>query len=116
MLKLKLHWQILIALILGGLIGGYFPDAVKYISWMGDLFLRALRMVIVPLILTSIISGVTTIGNAENLGRLGAKTLTYYITTSLFAIVTGLLFVNTLAQNRSLAYLRQKIQLNHRFP
>ncbi len=51
-------------------------------------------MIIVPLILTSIISGVTSIGDAQNLGRLGLKTITYYITTSLFAIVTGLFFVN----------------------
>jgi Na+/H+-dicarboxylate symporter len=51
-------------------------------------------MVIIPLILSSIISGVTNIGDAKNLGRLGLKTMTYYLTTSLFAIVTGLLFVN----------------------
>ena len=51
-------------------------------------------MIIVPLILTSIISGVTNIGDAQNLGRLGLKTFAYYISTSLFAIVTGLLFVN----------------------
>lgn len=61
---------------------------------MGDLFLRALKMIIVPLILSSIISGVTNIGNAENLGRLGLKTISYYITTSIFAIVTGLVLVN----------------------
>ena len=63
---------------------------------MGTLFLNALKMVIVPLILSSIISGVTNIGNAENLGRLGLKTMGYYLTTSLFAIVTGLLLVNLL--------------------
>jgi Na+/H+-dicarboxylate symporter len=61
---------------------------------MGDLFLRALKMIIVPLILTSIISGVTSIGDAQNLGRLGLKTITYYIITSVFAIVTGLFLVN----------------------
>ncbi len=51
-------------------------------------------MIIIPLILSSIISGVTNIGTAENLGRLGLKTITYYILTSTIAIVTGLLVVN----------------------
>ena len=94
MLKLKLHWQISIALILAVLVGLFFTEYAYLFTWMGDLFLRALRMIIIPLILTSIISGVTNIGDAHNLGRLGLKTVSYYITTSLFAIITGLVFVN----------------------
>ncbi|MGD8777457.1 MAG: dicarboxylate/amino acid:cation symporter [Ignavibacteria bacterium] len=94
MTKIKLHWQILIALFLGILYGIFLKDYVYLVSWMGDVFLRGLRMVIVPLILSSIISGVTNIGEAKNLGRLGLKTFAYYVTTSLFAIVTGLILVN----------------------
>ncbi len=94
MLKLKLHWQILIALVIAIIYGLLFPGDSKYVTWMGELFLRALKMLIVPLILTSIISGVTNISDAQNLGRLGLKTFAYYISTSLFAIVTGLIFVN----------------------
>ena len=94
MLKIKLHWQILIALAVAVLYGLYLTEYAYLVTWMGDLFLRALKMIIIPLILTSIISGVTSIGDAQNLGRLGLKTITYYISTSLFAIVTGLLFVN----------------------
>ena len=67
---------------------------VTYVSWMGDIFLRALKMVIVPLILSSIITGITNIGSGENLGRLGGKTLLYYLSTSILAITTGLFFVN----------------------
>jgi Na+/H+-dicarboxylate symporter len=94
MLKIKLHWQILIALIIGVIYGLLFTNYVQYVTWMGELFLRALKMIIVPLIVTSIVSGVTNIGDAQNLGRLGLKTFTYYISTSLFAIVTGLILVN----------------------
>ena len=94
MLKIKLHWQILIALFIAIFYGLILPDYAYLVTWMGDLFLRALRMIIVPLILTSIVSGVTSIGDAQNLGRLGLKTFTYYISTSLFAIVTGLFLVN----------------------
>ncbi len=92
--KFPLHWQILIALILGTLYGVFIPDYVKYVDWMGDLFMRALKMIIVPLILTSIISGVANIGGDKDLGRLGLRTISYYMVSSLFAIVTGLFFVN----------------------
>ncbi len=91
---MKLHWQILIALILSIFFGVVFTDYVKYVSWMGDVFLRALRMIIVPLIFSSIVSGVTGLGSAENLGRMSLKTMLYYMTTSIFAIVTGLVLVN----------------------
>ncbi|MBE9467603.1 MAG: dicarboxylate/amino acid:cation symporter [Bacteroidetes bacterium] len=94
MKKLKLHWQILIALLLAIAFALIFPEYVVYVSWMGDLFIRGLKMVIIPLILSSIISGITNIGSAKNLGRIGLKTLLYYFLTSTLAIVTGLLFVN----------------------
>ena len=94
MLKIKLHWQILIALIIAIFYGLYLTDYAYLVTWMGDIFLRALKMIIIPLILTSIISGVTSIGDAQNLGRLGLKTITYYISTSTIAIITGLFFVN----------------------
>jgi Na+/H+-dicarboxylate symporter len=94
MLKIKLHWQILIALLVAIIYGMLFTDYVSYVTWMGELFLRALKMIIVPLILTSIVSGVANIGDAANLGRLGLKTFAYYISTSFFAILTGLILVN----------------------
>ena len=92
--RIQLHWQILIALVLSVFFGVFFTDYVQYISWMGTLFLRALSMLIVPLIFSSIVSGVTGLGSGKNLGRMTAKTIGYYLTTSLFAIVTGLLLVN----------------------
>jgi Na+/H+-dicarboxylate symporter len=94
MLKIKLHWQILIALMVAVVYGLFLTEYAHLVTWMGELFLRALQMIIIPLILTSIISGVTNIGDAGNLGRLGLKTISYYVSTSLFAIVTGLVFVN----------------------
>lgn len=95
-LKLKLHWQILIALVLAVPFGYFLPGAVPYVSWMGEIFLTALKMVIVPLILSSIISGVTSMGGGSSLGRLGGKTMLYYISTSTIAILTGLILVNVI--------------------
>ena len=71
----------------------YNPQ-IKYIEWMGIIFLKALKMIIIPLILMSIISGIANIGSAGNLGRLGLKTILYYLMTSTAAILTGLFFVN----------------------
>lgn len=92
--KIKLHWQILIALVLAVLFGYYVPQGVQYVSWVGDIFLRALKMIIIPLVFSSIISGVSSIGGGKNLGILGIKTLFYYLSTSALAIVTGLAVVN----------------------
>ena len=94
MKKVALHWQILIGIILGVLFGTFFGNGVEYIAWIGTFFLNALKMIIVPLIITSIITGVTSIGKGENLGRLGWKTLGYYLTTSLLAVLVGLTLVN----------------------
>ncbi len=94
--KIELHWQILVALVAAILYGVYYTEQIEYVAWMGDLFMNGLRMIIVPLVLTSIISGVANIGTGENLGRLGLKTMGYYLLTSTFAILTGLFFVNIL--------------------
>ena len=61
---------------------------------IGDLFLRLLKMVTVPLILTSLITGVTGLGGQGRFGRMFGRTITYYVVTSLLAITTGLLLVN----------------------
>ena len=94
MKKIALHWQIFIGLILGIVYGLLFGTSVHYISWLGDLFIQALKMIIVPLIITSIVTGVANIGSGGNFGRLFTKTFSYYIITSTLAIVVGLLLVN----------------------
>ena len=72
----------------------YHNPALGWIEWMGIVFLRALKMIVIPLIFTSIISGIISIGSGQNLGRLGFKTFIYYISTSVLAILTGLFFVD----------------------
>lgn len=99
---MKLHWQIFIAIglaLAAGLLTGEeagfgtfrFYDAYAF---LGTLFLNALKMLIVPLILASIICGIANMGDLTGLGRLGGKTITYYLCTSLIAILIGLILVN----------------------
>jgi Na+/H+-dicarboxylate symporter len=91
--SLALHYQILITLVLGGFFGYLFPDQTSYTNWIGEVFLRGLNMIIIPLILLSISTGVANVGAAENLGRLGLKTMGYFVFSTLLAVVTGFFFV-----------------------
>ena len=99
--KLALHWQIAIAIslaVVAGLLSGTDAEiaGVKLLAvyaFFGTLFLNALKMLIVPLVSASIISGMAGIGG-ENLERLGGKTLLFYATSSLIAILIGLAVVN----------------------
>ena len=68
----------------------------KACDFFGALFLNGLKMIIVPLIVSSIICGVSNLGAGDNLGRLGGKTIGFYMLSSLSAILVGLLLVNLL--------------------
>jgi len=104
MTKLKLHWQILIALVLAVLAGSLAGTQSELMGvrvyavfdFIGTLFLNALKMLIVPLVVSSIIVGISGIGSGGAFGRLGLKTMLYYVTTTLFAILVGLALVNML--------------------
>lgn len=99
--KLALHWQIAIAIslaVIAGMLGGADAEiaGIKLLAvyaFLGTLFLNALKMLIVPLVSASIISGMAGIGG-DNLERLGGKTLLFYATSSLIAILIGLTVVN----------------------
>lgn len=109
MKKIELHWQILIAIGLAGLSGWVVNSAIASgvedpsvfgisvigsFEYVGSLFLNALKMIIVPLIMSSIIIGVAGIGSGGNLGALGGRTLAFYATTTLAAILVGLILIN----------------------
>ncbi len=101
MTKLKLHWQILIAILLAVIAAalsretGIATDGLYAVSdFLGTMFISALKMLIVPLIASSIVIGVAGIGSSGNLGKLGGKTLLFYGLTTLLAILVGLFLVN----------------------
>ncbi len=101
--KIKLHWQILIAIglaVIAGLITGHPDDsvlgarAVEVYDFFGTLFISALMMIIVPLIVSSIIIGIAGIAREGRLGALGGKTLGFYVFTGMVAVLVGLVAVN----------------------
>ncbi|HLR74985.1 MAG TPA: dicarboxylate/amino acid:cation symporter [Virgibacillus sp.] len=83
--------QIIIAFILAIITGIIFKENAKYVQPLGDLFLRLIKFIIVPLILSTIIVGVTSAGDVKKLGRLGGKTITYYLVTSFIAVSIGII-------------------------
>jgi Na+/H+-dicarboxylate symporter len=93
----RLHWQVAIALAAGliaSALGG--AELAARVGWLGTLFITLLKMVVVPLVLSSIVTGVSSIGGSRAVGRMFGKTFGYYVLSSLLAILTGLAFANLL--------------------
>jgi Na+/H+-dicarboxylate symporter len=97
----QLHWQVLVALFLGVAVGGvcYYSgyrletDERSVFWYPGTLFLRLLKMIVLPLIVTSVIVGVSSLSR-DRLGKIGLKTVLYYLTTTMISVTIGLLLVN----------------------
>lgn len=115
--KLALHWQILIAIVAaaiagsltgteGSIAGLRFYDVYVFVA---TLFINALKMIIVPLVMASIISGMAGLGAQEGFARLGGKTLLFYAGSSLAAILLGLVLVNIIQPGANDGELAAKI-------
>jgi len=93
-MKIKLHWQILLSFLFA-LVSYYFlGEKILFTTYFGDIFISLLKMIIIPLIFLSVVSGVSSIGTTRKISRIGTKTLLYYFTTSMIAITLGLILTN----------------------
>jgi proton glutamate symport protein len=108
-IRWKLHWQILLSLSLAALFGLFILPAAGdsftasfegTCQFLGKLFMNALKMIIVPLIVASIISGVMYLGAEKGVGRMGFKTLLYYTLSGAVAVLVGLVVVNLIGPGR----------------
>lgn len=105
-MKLALHWKIIIGLLLGviwAVLSGYLGMSEFTANWIapfGTLFIRVLKLIAVPLVFFSIISGVSGLGDPASLGRLGLKTLGMYFLTTVVAVTLGLVLVNTISPGK----------------
>ncbi len=99
---LALHWQILIAMVLAvaagfvvgsdGLLGGV--DVVSGFDLLGKLFMNAMKMLVVPLVVSSVICGVASLGQSHDLGRIGGRTFFLYVLTTFIAVMVALVVSN----------------------
>ena len=101
-MKLELHWKIIIGLILGLLFGifaasqGLTSFTSEWIAPFGKIFINLLKLIAVPLVLSSLITGVASLSDLKKLSRIGGKTITIYIATTAIAVSIGLIAVNIL--------------------
>ena len=105
--------KLVIAIFIGGLAGimcGWlFGPKMLAIAWIGDLFLDALKMMIIPLIVGAVISGVTSLGDIRKLGKVGGITLLYYASTTACAVLIGLIIVNVIQPGDGINYQTETI-------
>ena len=101
-MKLELHWKIIIGLLLGLLYGifaasqGLTSFTSEWIAPFGKIFLNLLKLIAVPLVLSSLITGVASLSDTKKLSRIGGKTITIYVVTTAIAVTIGLISVNIL--------------------
>ena len=81
-------------MVLGVICGVVFRDQAIILQPVGDVFIRLLKMIIVPLVFASLVVGIVSLGNVQSLGRLGARTFLYYLGTTIMAVFVGLIVVN----------------------
>src|SRR5246127_4880098 len=111
-MKFKLTTWILIAMLAGIGVGWMChellptPEAAKtvagYISLFTDVFLRLIKMIIAPLVFSTLVVGIAHMGDAKSIGRIGIKTMGWFVTASLFSLLLGLVLVNVLRPGASL--------------
>ncbi|MBB5324796.1 proton glutamate symport protein [Anoxybacillus tepidamans] len=97
MRKIGLAWQIFIGLLLGIAVGTVFygnPEVATYLQPIGDIFLRLIKMIVIPIVVASLVVGVANVGDIKKLGKLGGKTIVYFEIITTIAIVVGLLAAN----------------------
>ncbi|MGD2151991.1 MAG: cation:dicarboxylase symporter family transporter, partial [Gemmatimonadales bacterium] len=93
---MKLHTQILLGLILGAVLGPLLGDAATAIKPIGDAFINLLVMIVVPLVMASLIVGTASLGDLRKLGRIGIKTVGFYLVATALAVALGLLAAQSL--------------------
>lgn len=93
-MRLKLHTQILLGLVLGAVAGVIVGPSIGVIKPIGDAFIKLITMIVVPLVFASILVGVASLGDLAKLGRIGLKTVLFYLTTTAIAITIGLTLAN----------------------
>lgn len=97
MKKIGLAWQICIGLVLGVIVGAIFfenPKATEFLQPIGDIFIHLIKMIVVPIVVSSIVVGVAGVGDIKKLGKLGGKTILYFEIVTTIAIIVGLLAAN----------------------
>lgn len=100
--KMNLVTKILVAFVIAIIVGIITGPGAEVVKPLGDLFLRLIKFIIVPLVLASLVTGVASTGDIKKLGRMGGKTIVYYLATTALAVILGLLIATVLSPGSGL--------------
>jgi len=92
---------ILIGIVLGMLVGGFSPPLGQAVKFIGEIFIRALLMLVVPLIMATMTVGISRLGDIRRIGGIGGKTITYYLATTALSVIVGITLVNLIEPGRA---------------
>jgi len=90
----NLTFRVLVAIVLGILVGAFFPETGAQLKPIGDVFISMIKMVIAPVIFLTIVLGISSMGNLKKVGRVGGKALLYFELVTSFALIIGLIIAN----------------------
>jgi Na+/H+-dicarboxylate symporter len=101
--SMKLYQKIVIGLVLGFVAGLLLGEKAEYLKPIGDIFIRCLRLIVVPLILATLVTGVASAGDIRRIGKLGLKTIVYFLITTTLAVLIGLVVANLIKPGTGIA-------------
>ncbi len=109
----SIFFGIVIAIILGFLTGGLLPDFAVKLAILGELFLNSLMMIVVPLVIFSMIVGITGLGDIRNLGSIGWRTVAYYMMTTGISVLIGIILVNIIQPGKGISHGEEHIDYTY---
>src|SRR5215469_7763096 len=92
----SLYFQVLIAIVLGVLLGHFYPELGEQMKPLGDAFIKTIKMIIAPIIFCTVVLGIASMQDMKKVGRVGLKALIYFEVLTTIALIVGLIVVNVL--------------------
>ncbi len=111
--SLGLLYGIIIAIVAGALIGGFAPEFAVHTTILGEIFLNLLKMIVVPLVILSMVVGITNLGDIRNIGSIGGRTVLYYMATTAISVLIGIILVNIILPGKGLSQGEERPDLSY---
>ena len=111
--SLGLLYGIVIAIVAGAIIGGFAPGVAVHTTILGEIFLNLLKMIVVPLVVLSMVVGITNLGDIRNIGTIGGRTVLYYMATTAISVLIGMILVNIISPGKGLSQGEERADLSY---
>ncbi len=102
---------IIVAIVIGIIIGGWLPGVAAKTHVLGEIFLNLLKMIVVPLVMLSMVVGITGLGDIRNLGPIGGRTVLYYMATTGISVLIGIILVNVVQPGKGISHGEERPDL-----